>query len=105
MKKNSGTLLAVCFIAIILLALCSGPIVLSIEQEGNGNSGTEGVYTFYKDEYARYYLADGGHPFDVRVIYLNKSSELLGDALREGHITLEDLERFDIDYGIIPKNS
>lgn len=95
----------VLFLCIVVICIEEiNPIVLSIEYDKDCCFNDEGVYTFYADKHGSYYLADGALPFSVTVYYLFGDPETLTTALQKGHITLDDLNRFDIEYGIIPNN-
>lgn len=52
---------------------------------------------FYEDEkYIYYWDCIKGH--DMLVKYDNGFEETIGEALKQGHIVIEDLDKFDIDY-------
>lgn len=98
-----------CVIVIMLIMTCCDPIVLTVRYDdpeivgGSEHWDAEGkVITFYADESGTYYyLTDGTDAYDYTVIYLFGASETLPDALREGHISFSDLERFGLEYGSI----
>ena len=52
---------------------------------------------FYQDEnYVYYWNCIKGH--DMLVKYDNGYVETIGEALKQGHIVIQDLDKFDIDY-------
>ena len=105
--KKPWVIILICVSIIGLLVFCGKPIAISIRNDGyrDVSSGQpEHVISFDVEKGGtRYYLADGSSPFACDVVYLNRESEPLLDALREGRITIDDLNRFGIAYGIIPE--
>jgi hypothetical protein len=95
--------IAICISGCVFLN--ADPIVVSIEQNESIEVPHPGkVYSFYDDGEARYYLASGELPWDVTVHYLNQGEETLVEAINTGHITLDDLDRFGIEYLVKYKN-
>lgn len=101
-SKKTWAVAAVCVCVIGWAAMRPDPVVVAIEREDSISilekldNGT--IHSFYDDGDARYYLANGAMAWDYTVHYRNRSDEPLPVALDEGHITLEDLDRFDIEY-------
>lgn len=101
-NKKFWLVAATCVCVIGFSAMRSDPVVVAIDREDSIgileklDNGT--IHSFYDDEDARYYLADGAMAWDYTVHCRNRSDEPLPLALDEGHITLEDLDRFDIEY-------
>lgn len=102
-NKRIWVLGLACLCLIGLILACADPIVIDIREEGTefvGGKEPGKIFSFYYDEFdgAWYYLTSGDLPYDVTVVYLNNRKETLIEALDEGHITIDDLDRFDIDY-------
>ena len=102
--KKLGIILAVSVFVICMILSVSDPIVLAIRDECDCDRDGDGVYSFYYDEEKkeRYYLKNGSCPLDVTVYYLFAEPEMLCDAMIEGHITATDLDRFDVEYMVVP---
>lgn len=102
--KKSHAIILVCLCAAALILMVSDPIVVSVESPEVYYATQKCVFPFSLDDDSdvRYYLKDGCDPLWVTVYYLNREPERLSEALEKGHITLDDLEGFDIEYGIYP---
>lgn len=90
-------------VTVFVICTTDRPIVLSIYVETGAKTGDEaGVYhsfwSYDRDE--RYIICDASDPREVTVVYLNRKSENLVDAIQKGHIEIDELMRFDIDFAI-----
>ena len=72
--------------------------IVSIQQEGK--SVLCAIEPFYEDEYAIYYFPYYGDSQFITVTYLDGKTENIIPALEAGRVTIVDLKRFGIDYGI-----
>ncbi len=75
--------------------------IASIRQEGR--SAMCAIEPFYEDEYAIYYFPYYGNSHYITVTYLDGKTENIIPALEAGRVTVVDLKRFGIDYGIDDK--
>ena len=103
--KKPWVIVLICVCVISMFVFCGKPIVLTVRHDGSTvvySSNPGGVLIFSLDKHGvQYYLADGSDPDNYDVFYLNREPESLLDALQEGHIDMDDLERFGLEYGII----
>ena len=106
--KKPWAILLLCLCAILYILTCCDPIVLDIKIDEDASKVSEngGVFTYPGyDRDVRWYLTEYSDPSsDITVIYLNRESEDLCEAMREGHVTTDDLDRFGIEYGIVPQD-
>lgn len=108
-KKIVAIVILIGLFVVGLYVYATTPIVVSIRNENDSTTRLpEGkVFTFYAypDRCdVSYYLTDGSNPRYVTVDYLNRRSECLTSAILEGHMSITELDRFGIEYGIIENN-
>ena len=76
--------------------------ILEIVDLSNKYSCAQVLEKIYEDSQNEYYFGSMKSDF-VTVKYENMGQEKIKSALNKGHITLEDLENFNIDYVTKPK--
>lgn len=103
--RKSLIVIVACILIFALILEYTPPIVLAIRMDPsvNENLPVEHNYTFYREGNYMYCLKDGSNPFEVTVVYLNRSNENIIEAMASGRITVEDLDRFNVNYAIIPR--
>jgi hypothetical protein len=74
--------------------------VVSISQTGHGAVCVFEPFEFYEDEYGIYYFNRYGSP--ITVTYLDGTTENVISAFNAGRVTLIDLQKFGINYGLDP---
>lgn len=98
-----GIILGV-LVAVTIVMRCFDPVVLDIVEDLDRtafNDSTGYICTRIGDE--TIYLKDHSDLWDYEVVYANRCSESLHEALVEGNIELEDLDKFGIEYGVLPE--
>ncbi|MBR6776998.1 MAG: hypothetical protein IKM27_04545 [Clostridia bacterium] len=80
-------------------------VIVYIEPETSGEWGYDlpAIYTFYEDEEYSYFFGTISSASRTIVKYSDGTTQTIGEALNTGKITIEDLDRFGIEYGKEPK--
>lgn len=77
-------------------------VELLVYKPANGDLGMNS--TFFEDENNVYYFYERESKY-VYVRYSNGTTENITEAFRSGKVTIADLDRLEIEYGVSPKNS
>ena len=100
MKKLLVFLLVL--VCVFSLVACNGnPFIVSIQQEASPPSAIQISLSecFYEDAHYRYHFPPPGSQ-GIVITYLNGKSETFATAFPAGRVTIDDLQRFGIKFGV-----